>query len=338
MLKFDYEDFNKRKLKQIFSIFGNPFKTKVAYFSTYYPNYTRTESLLAYLDDLDITYDFVGTRKTFFRYAISLSKLIKNINKYDVIFVSFRGHEILPFVKIISMIFNKPIIYDVFISVYDTLCFDRQIFKPSSIIGILLKKYDRFLCHISDVVLVDTKTHKEYFEKEFKVDNVEYIYVGCNKKMFKPLEVKKETDKFVVFWYGSSNPLQGVDVILKAAKRLENNKNILFRLGGPVKEKYQDLITELNLNNIEFLGMIPYDKLPLEIAKADLCLGGHFSNLPKANRVIPGKVFQFVNMDKATILGDTRANRESFISTINKIYFCPVNNSEVLSKLIAKLA
>ena len=59
------------------------------------------------------------------------------------------------------------IIFDAFISVYDTLCFDRKKFRSNSIIGKFLKWYDSYLCNISDIVLVDTKTHKKYFEKEF---------------------------------------------------------------------------------------------------------------------------------------------------------------------------
>jgi len=340
MLKFDYEDFNKKKLKEIFSIFGNPSKTKVAYFSTYFPNYTRTESVLNYFKELNIDFNFIGTNKRFFKYPLSLYYLLKNVRKYDVIFVAFRGHEILPFVKIIAKIFRKPVIYDGFISVYDTLCFDRQVIRSDSIIGKCLKKYDRFLCQISNTVLVDTKTHCEYFKDEFQVNNVDYIYVGCNKKIFKPLNVKKETNKFTVFWYGSSNPVHGVEVILQSARIIQDiTSNVMYQLVGPVKKNYQSLLSKLNLKNITLIEWIPYKLLPDEIAKANLCLGGHFAkSIPKANRVIAGKTYQFVNMKKPTILGENSANLELFDNNNNEIFYCEMGNANQLANTILKLS
>jgi hypothetical protein len=178
-------------------------------------------------------------------------------------------------------------------------------------------------------VLLDTKTHVEYFIEEFGVpaDKIGYLYVGCNKKMFYPMKVKKDTDKFLIFWYGNALPVQGVDVILKAAKLMEKNPNVLFRLIGPIRKKYGKLIKELDLHNVEFIDYVPYKQLPREIAKADLCLGGHFSDLPKARRVIAGKTFQFLGMKKKTIM---KSEISKGVSGNNQRIFSP----ESLSNLI----
>ncbi|HPJ16813.1 MAG TPA: glycosyltransferase [Candidatus Woesebacteria bacterium] len=306
----DYEVINDHNLKKILTKFNNP--KKIGYFSTYKPNYTRTETLLELFNRNQVQVDKIIPGGGLIRYFKALFQLFQQRNNFDVLVVAFRGHEILPFVR---LIFRKKIIYDSFISIYDTLCFDRCIFRPSSLIGKLLKWYDTFLCSISDFVLLDTKTHMNYFIKEFKVskNKISYLYVGCNKKMFKPMKVKKDTNKFLVFWYGNVLPVQGVDVILKTAKALETEKNILFRLVGPIRKKYGKLIKELQLTNVEFIDYVPYEKLPQEIAKADLCLGGHFSDLPKAKRVIAGKTFQFLAMNKKTIITNYEANDELLI-------------------------
>lgn len=311
-LKFDYNSFNDKEIIKIISKFGDYKKIKILYLSSYKPNYTRTETLLDLFDRNKIKYKSVITGKQKFKYIKLIWSLILNQNKYDVIFVAFRGHEILPFIKLFS---QKPIIYDAFISIYDTICFDRQITKPNSIIGKLLKLYDIFLCIISNYILLDTKTHKQYFIDEFNVlqDKIGYLYIGCNEKMFKPIKTKKDPNKFVIFWYGNSFPLQGVDNILKAAKKLEKYTNILFRLVGPVRQKHQKLVDTLKLKNVQFIDWVPYEKLPLEIAKADLCLGGHFSTIPKATRVIPGKVFQFLACAQPTLIASNQANNEIFL-------------------------
>jgi glycosyltransferase involved in cell wall biosynthesis len=315
-LEFDYNIFNDQEIKKIISKFGDVKKIKILYLSTYKPNYTRTETLLDLFERNKIKYKSIITGKQRFKYIKLIWNLLLNQNKYDLIFIAFRGHEILPFIKLFA---RKPIIYDAFISIYDTLCFDRQIIKPKSIIGKILKWYDMFLCKISNFILLDTKTHRQYFIDEFKVpeEKTGYLYVGCNEKLFKPLKVKTDPNKFIIFWYGNSFPLQGIDNILKAAKKLEKYPNILFRLVGPVCPKHQKLINKLKLKNVQFIDWVPYEKLPLEIAKADLCLGGHFSTIPKATRVVPGKVFQFLACVQPTLIAVNPANLELF-KKINK--------------------
>lgn len=328
----NYEVFNDHNLKKILKKVGTP--KKVGYFSTYKKNYTRTETLLELLKRNDIEVEKIMYEEGIFKYIKALIKLHKKRNKFNVLIVAFRGHEILPFVR---LIFKKKIIYDSFISIYDTLCFDRCIFKPKSIIGKFLKWYDTFLCKISDFVLLDTRTHMEYFIKNFSVEKnkISYLYVGCNKKIFIPIKIKKDNNKFIIFWYGNVLPVQGVDVILKTAKLFEQNKNIVFRLVGPIQKKYRELIEKLKLTNVEFVNYVPYKKLSIEIAKADLCLGGHFSNLPKAKRVIAGKTFQFLAMKKTTIISEFKSNKELYKPSSKIIFLKKVCVSE-LYKVILK--
>jgi len=328
----NYEQFNQENLSKIVSRFGTPKELRILYISTYIPNYTRTETLLELMrkNGIEVTEILVGDSRL--KYFKAIYGLIKSQKDCDLVFVAFRGHEILPVLRLVT---RKPIIFDAFISVYDTLCFDRKIFKPNSIVGRFLKWYDRFLCKISNIVLVETKAHKDYFEKEFEADNVDYIYVGCNKDLFRPLEFEKDGAEFVVFWYGYANPLQGVDIILRAAKLLEDKK-VAFRLAGPIREKYPQLIEELQLTNVEFVDFISYQELPVEISKSDVCLGGHFSDRAKATRTIAGKTFQFLACEKPTIVGDNPANRELFDDG-GLIEFVEMNNADDLANKILEI-
>jgi len=331
-LKFDYNQFNQENFSKILSRFGNPKELRILYISTYRPAYTRTETLLELMEkcQINVTKILAGGSRS--RYIKAVYNLIKCQKHCDLVFVAFRGHEILPLIKLLT---RKPIIFDAFLSVYDTLCFDRKVFEPQSVIGKFLKWYDKFLCKISSVVLVDTKAHKDYFEKEFEADNVDYIYVGCNRELFKPIKIEKDKSEFVVFWYGYANPLQGVDIILNSAKLLEN-KGILLRLAGPIREKYSQLITELQLKNVEFVNFISYEKLPVEISKSDVCLGGHFSGRDKAKRVIAGKTFQFLACAKPTIVGDNPANKELFKDQ-GLVKFVKANSPGDLAKKILEI-
>lgn len=329
----DYENFNNRRITEIFSRFGSPQQLTVLYVSAYLPDYVRTETALDILRRNKIKVETILTGNKRFRYFLAVFKTIFKLKKCNIVFLAFRSHEILPFFRLIT---RKPIIFDAFVSLYETLCLERKIFKAGSFFAKALKGYDTYLCSISDLVLVDTKTHCDYFKKEFNAENISYLYLECNKTLFKPLKIEKNCNKFVVFWYGKCWPLQGADIILKSAKLLEHEPEIIFQLVGPVRKKYKDLVDTLSLKNIEFIEYVPYNKLPLEIAKADLCLGGHFSKLPKAKMVIPGKAFQFIACGKKTILGDNLANRELFSET-ESLYFVKMNSEEELAKMILEV-
>ncbi len=318
----DIDKCNENKLLNIFNSLTGKKKPKVLFLSTYIKNYTRTETVLATLDTLNISVTTVFGYKKYLKIILSLLKLQ---NKHDIIYVSFRGHEILPFIKFFS---QKPIIFDSFVSVYDTLCFDRKKFKPESFIGYLLKWYDSFLCRISSIVLVDTEAHCSYFKETFKVENIDYLYIGCNKKLFKPLFLPKKNKNFTVFWYGTVLPVQGLSVIIDAARNVFSaDKKIKFKIVGPVKNK-------IKLPNIEYVPWVPYEKLPVEICRSHLCLGGHFSDINKSKRVIAGKTFQFVACGIPTIVGDNPANREVY--TDNDVIFINQNDPDLLSDTILK--
>ncbi len=319
-------------MKKILLSLGNPSKLKILYISTYKPNYTRTETLLELFKENKINFKSVLVDNSKLKYFKALYCTKKYDKDYDLIFVAFRGQEILPFVKMVT---KKPIIFDAFISVYDTLCFDRKKFKPNSIFGKTFKWYDEKLCSMSKIVLVDTKSHKEYFEKEFNAKNIDYLYLGCNKEMFKPIKIKKDRKEKIVFWYGYANPLQGADIILKSAKLLED-KGIIFRLVGPIRKKYSKLLNELKLKNVEIIDLVSYDKLPIEINKADVCLGGHFSKINKAKRVIAGKTYQFLACGKTTLVGDNLANKELFKES-NQLKFVELENPRALADKILEV-
>lgn len=97
------------------------------------------------------------------------------------------------------------------------------------------------------------------------------------------------------------------------------------------------MIGELRLQNVDLVGWIPLERLPLHIARATICLGGHFSKVPKAARVISTKTFQFLAMRKPTIVGNSAAVRELF-THCEHIYAVPMGDASALAEAILHLA
>jgi len=236
----------------------------------------------------------------------------KNEN-FDYVYVGFFGQPLVPIIRMFTI---KPIIFDAFLSAYDTICFDRKMFKPDSTAGRFFRWLDRYSCEKSDSVILDTDAQIEYFTKTFglKANKFHRLFVGADESLFYPREAKREDQKFRVFYYSSFLPLHGTEYIIQAADRLRHEKAIEFVLVGKGLEhkKMRNLAQNLGIDNIRFIDWLPYEQLPLEIAEADICLGGHFSDIDKAKRVIAGKTFQFIAMKKPVIIGDCSGNRELF--------------------------
>jgi glycosyltransferase involved in cell wall biosynthesis len=248
------------------------------------------------------------------RYVKVLSKFIlKRKNNFDLVFVGFFGQPLVPIIKKLT---SKPIILDAFLSAYDTMCFDRKRFKPNSLMGNFFYWLDKYSCNNSDRVLLDTSAHIDYFVKTFGLqkDKFQRIFVGADESLFYPREVNREDNRFRVFYYASYLPLHGTEYIVQAAKLLERNWDIGFTIigKGPQLKNIRQLARRIGIVNVDFIDWIPYEDLPFEIAKADICLGGHFSGSGKSKRVIAGKTYQFIAMKKPVIVGDCPANRELF--------------------------
>jgi glycosyltransferase involved in cell wall biosynthesis len=253
---------------------------------------------------------------------------------HDLIFTGFYGHLLT---LVVSRLTRKPIVLDAFVSTWDTLCFDRKDFAPYSGLGRLAYWLDKQACLEAQHCLLDTETHKQYFVETFGISGakISAYYVGYDQQLFYP-RLKVETDgRFVVFYYGSYVPLQGVEYIVSAAKLLEAEPDIEFRIVGEgmTYPRARQLAEELCVANMAFLPAVPYGQLPDAIARASVCLGGPFGTSGKARRVIAGKTFQFLAMAKPTIVGDSPANRELFVHG-DDVFMCKMADSGALASAI----
>lgn len=271
------------------------------------------------------------------RYLQIFRKVIFHpLQKYDLIFVGFLGQPIVPLIKLRA---QGPVLLDAFLSVFDTLCFDRKKFRPGSLPGRLAYWLDQSSCRLADHVLLDTQAHADYFAKTFHLPKEKFsaIFVGCDEAIFYPRQT--HNPQFTVLFYGSFLPLHGVETIIRASKLLENETGIHFKIIGQGSEtdRINRLAAELDLGkNIEFHPPVPLHTLPAEISQASLCLGGHFGPSAKASRVIAGKTFQCIAMGKPTLVGDNPANRELLTHGLDA-WFCKMNDPHDLAEAILTL-
>ena len=166
-------------------------------------------------------------------------------------------------------------------------------------------------------------THGDYFAKEFDINRtrIETWYLCADRTIFTRVRKKKPAelqDKFVVLYFGSVLPVQGVDVIMQAMQLLANDPRIHFDFIGPIAQK----VKKAEGDNITYINWLSQPELAEAISRADLCLAGHFNRENgKANRTIPGKAYIYEAMEKPMILGDSPANHERY-SASQKYHIC----------------
>lgn len=313
---------------------------KVLFITSKNLDYIRNSQEIYELGKKSGTMDVIGYKdKSYPKRLLKLYwKLITgSFKEYDLVFIGFAPQLVLPF---FGFKFKKcKVAVDFFISLYDTMCCDRQKFGKNSIPGKLLKAIDRKTLKKADYIIADTKAHGKYFSEELGADEsrIEVIYLEADKSIYKPMHVEKENrakGKFTVLYFGSILPLQGIDVILGALDRLKDRKDMYFYVIGPVSSKYEKPVSE----NIEYISWLSQEELAEHIAMADLCLAGHFNkDIEKAKRTIPGKAYIYEAMNKPMILGDNEATRELYNESMKGIYFVEMGDAEALAERIKSI-
>ncbi len=297
---------------------------------------------------------------------LKLIRKYRSIGSYDAIIVGYAGHIDVFLARFLNLLKRKPLIFDVFLSLYDTAVVDRKIVPAGSVKAKLLHLIDRWSCRIADAVLLDTPAHIDYFVREFRLPAAKFhaIPVGSSLNMNDPTRIHTVKDnKFNVLYFGSYIPLHGVDVILKAAKIIQDShpefisgsktmpgdeipkqvrddigNNIVFNLAGTgqLLPEMKALASSLGLKNVTFIDrFVKEDELAGMISNADICLG-IFGKSDKALRVIPCKVYNCLAIGKPLITARTLAT-DGVLTHNENVCFCSPGDPESLAEALLAL-
>ncbi len=248
------------------------------------------------------------------------------------VLVPFPGHFLMPLAWLLTRRPRRRLIFDAFISLYDTDISDRRRCSPWHPWAWVLWMSDWLSMYLADEVLIDTEEHRKFLIKTFHLqpEHMKVIYLQARKDLFYPARnPRPETrSRFEVFFYGTMIPLQGVDYILDAAKILEErNAPVHFTLVG--SEKIRHMVEGIGLKNVTSRGFVPMEQLPEMIRASDLCLG-IFGTSGKAQRVIPHKVVDAVACGVPVLMGDTPAMRERYADH-PLVHLVPTGNAQAIA-------
>ena len=296
-------------------------------------------------------------------------RFLKEYKKIDIVIVGYIGQLDVFWLKFLTLFRkNKPkIIFIPLVSLYDTAIVDRGLSGKKNIFAKFLFYLDKYSFKIADLIILDTNEHIDYICNLFNLNKNKFkrVWVGADEDVFYPTEFKQKFKqekivqehfssdkgencsspdnwgvggvKFTVLFFGKYIPLHGLEYIIKAAKLLENEKDIKFKMigNGQLYDETIGLSKNLKMKNVDFIKWVEYNELVSEINKADVILGV-FGGTDKSLRVIPNKVFQAIACRKAVITGNSPAIKELFTDRRN-ILLCENRNAKSLKKATLKL-
>lgn len=284
-----------------------------------------------------------NTRTGLLRYPEVLRKLYwaKKEHKPSAIVLTFRGQEILPLVLLIAR--KTPVIFDEFIVpiAYAThekhaRSFKTSLYHTMARVGTPLYNFCLKQC---STILADTKAHAELGARAGHSNLSKYLAVpvGTNESLFKPkasrtVDKASKKETFDFFFYGTMQPLHGIDVLLHAAENLKDKPNIRFVIAGATGH-FKKAVTKAQKNgaNITLLPWVPFKELPDLMRSADVVLGGPFGGTRQAHHVVTTKTYQGLACQKLVIIGESQATNEHFVHRHNAL-IVPQKDAESLAR------
>jgi glycosyltransferase involved in cell wall biosynthesis len=266
---------------------------------------------------------------------------------HDMVIVSYPGLIDVFLISIFARLRRVPVVWDLFISVYDTVVMDRHLLVPNSILARLLWVIEWLAIRVVRLVFMDTRTHARRLEKLFHMPYASCgsVWVGAEIERFaekselkndEPNQDRKRT--LQVLFYGQFIPLHGTRHIVEAARLLRDAPIDWVLIGqGQEETLIRKMLEKEPLPRVRWIEWVDYDDLKYWIARSDICLG-IFGKSDKAASVIPNKVFQIVAAQKPLVTRDSFAIRELLSNHPPCVYLVRPGDGRDLAHTLAQYA
>jgi glycosyltransferase involved in cell wall biosynthesis len=286
------------------------------------------------------------------RWSTAYGRLLVELLRHgdeDVVFVGYLGHLDVLVAWPLARWRGQAIVWDAFLSLYDTVVDDRRMAAPGGVVARVLWWWEWLACRAADVVVLDTAAHAAYFRSSYGLaeDHTAVVFVGAEDDAFAPVPAaaveaaradtrRRDADPcdangvdgdadsdadgnadgnadggpVTVLFYGQFIPLHGIRTIIEAARRSDPAR-VHWVVVGTGQETAR-IEAELRARPVEHLTWhrwVDYEQLRRWIVSADVCLGV-FGASDKAGRVIPNKVFQVLSVGRPLITRDSPGIRE----------------------------
>jgi glycosyltransferase involved in cell wall biosynthesis len=232
---------------------------------------------------------------------------------------------------------------DAFISIYDTVVHDRRLVPAASPLAAALRHVEARAYRFADRVIVDTPLNADWMAKEFEIDVGKFVAIPLpiNERAYRRHPYRSRPGVCTVLFVGTFVPLQGAEVVARAAVLLSGDDSLRFRIigNGQTADRVADILAASPSVHCEWdRAWKSADELSQAIQRADICLG-IFGEGDKAQRVWPLKNYAAMAVGRPLITGDTRCARAILAeSSAPPFAVAPVGDAGALADAIRFLS
>lgn len=246
-----------------------------------------------------------------FHHVSLLLSLVPKLSPIDVIYVVYPGVFLVLGFALVPRKYRPVIVLDGFISIYDAAVNDRRLLAPESLLSKALfwVEYKSFI--VADSVLVDTEENREFYSNIFSIPIDRFKVIPLSIPPFDFKEPQSHSDRLNCLFIGTFVPLQGVAQIAKAARLLRDKKDIQITVVGSGQDAslFRSAVDGVELPNLRWIDShLTTEKLLELLEQADVCLG-IFGETPKAQRVLPFKIYYYLAAGKPVVTANTKCLR-----------------------------
>jgi len=281
---------------------------------------------------------------------VAFWKMLKADSNTVIFIVSnppFLGFFVL-LVNLVKKTRHVVLVYDI----YPDVLINFGVLNENSFIVKLWRLMDRRIWDRSIAVYTIGNVMAANLTKKFNVKNTELGRVGVippwvDTNKIKPIDKADnplsselgQEGKITILYSGNMGISHDIDSILKAAKILKREENILFLLIGQ-GEKWQDAVDfqrDNDLSNLQVLPFQPEERLPYTMALADIALVTLDEGAERL--MIPSKLFSYMAVGAAVIgICKGRSDTSEIVQNSKCGVIVEPNNPEELAVVIKGLS
>lgn len=306
-----------------------------------YPEYEHIEFLHMPVYKKNVSFKRIYSEKYWAREFKKWLK--KNIDRFDVIFFSDIDYN-LPVDKICNDHHVKKIIdiRDLRPEVFRVIVKNELLYK---IIFFPMKlKADKAYACADELVAVSQEYLDRGLQANRKSKNPVVVYLGSTlDKFFAGVEkysseIEKPTGEKWVTYAGTLGESYDLFTLIDAAKIIQKQgrENVRFKIlgQGPDEEKLREYAEANNVNNIDWIGFQPYEKMAAYLCKSDITVNALKKN---ASQSIINKVADYFAAGIPILNGSSCREMQEMVTKYNVGYNYEAEDAKSLSESMIQL-
>ncbi|MCB9135608.1 MAG: glycosyltransferase [Anaerolineales bacterium] len=275
------------------------------------------------------------------------------IKDYDVLVVGYPGQFDVYLAWVLAWFKRKPLVWDVFMSIY-LIALERELDQKSKGTVEILRRVERLALRLPNLLIHDTEDYVAWLVETHGVapERFRLVPTGADDRVFHPQdsilsEVRTRTPEalakskdaspeiFRVVYFGTFIPNHGVSKIIEAARLLADVTDVQFEMigEGPEREGAETLTRAYGLQNVAFLGWMEHDALSARVGQAQVCLGA-FGETPQSLMTVQNKIFTGLALGVPVLSGDSPAVRRAFVHK-EHLYLCARSGAGIVAGIKA---